>query len=262
MLGVLVVAVACLVPAATFAGGSRPASAASVGGSVATDVTNICPGLHAVYPGDSRGSNFYGLPVAVKINGGALTIGAAAKTTGIMATVCGYFVLPTITARTSSTNVNSPGSPNDCPACSISFAPAEVDVYDTVEVPATIAIAGPISTSVAAEPAANGGLNINFTAPVTASISVPEAGVTCMLGPVSASLTTQTSGTLTGAPITGSLTGATATGVGNAFTVPAATPSTDCPADLLPSLNTLAGLPAPPGVATFTAPFTLATSLT
>lgn len=263
-LGALTLALACLGSAAAFVGGSHAASAAPAGRAIPNvTVATACPTLHAVYPGDSRGSTFYGLPVAVSLSGGTFDVGVAAHTTGITATVCSFFVLPAIAARTSVSSVNAPGSPNDCPGCSISFGTgATVDVYGTVALPATLSPAGPITASIAPQPAPNGGLNLIVTAPVMAAVSVPEAGVSCTLGPVMATLTTGTSGSLTGQPITGSLNNASAAGVSSTFTVPAATPSTDCPADLIPSLNTLTGLPALPGSATFSAPFTFATSLT
>jgi hypothetical protein len=92
-------------------------------------------------------------------------------------------------------------------------------------------------------------------------VSVPQVGVHCTIGPIDVQLTTAVSGTLTGAALSGPMTGSTGRAVGQRFPIPGAQPSTDCPADIVPSTNALAGLPAAPGAGSFAAELEVINSL-
>lgn len=224
----------------------------------AKDVQGICPGLVATFPGDGRGSTFYGLPVAVKLNGGQFNVGPSLKAS-LNATVCGFFVLPTINARTSPGPVNAPGAPNDCPACSISFSGGEINVDNTVMLPASITPTQPMTATVRPQAAAGTGLNIDITMNAGAGVAIPELGVNCSVN-VAARLSTAGPG---GQPIRNSLTNATAVATGGApGGVGGLAPTSTCPAALVPTTNTVVGLPAGGGSNTLNAPLNLYASLT
>ena len=224
----------------------------------AKDVQSICPGLAATFPGDGRGSNFYGLPVAVKLNGGQFSVGPSLKA-NLNATVCGYFVLPQINARTSPGPVNAPGAPNDCPACSISFSGGEINVANTVELPASITPTQPMQASVRPQAAAGTGLNIDITMNAGAGVAIPQLGVNCSVN-VAARLSTAGPG---GHPIEGSLTNASAVATGSApGGIGGLAPSNTCPGAIVPTTNTVVGLPAGGGSNTLNAPLNLYASIT
>jgi len=110
-------------------------------------------------------------------------------------------------------------------------------------------------------PGPNGGLQLTVDAPADAVVKVPQVGVSCTIGPINVVLTTAVSGPLTGSALTGPLTGSVGKVVGDGFAIPGAQPSTDCPADIVPATDGLAGLPAAPGVGSFTANLNIINSL-
>jgi hypothetical protein len=88
----------------------------------------------------------------------------------------------------------------------------------------------------------------------SASASVNLLGMTCTLSVPNVALTTETSGRLTGQPVTGPLTDAQATVVGNTFPIPAIPVSARCPAAIAATLDEALHLPLPAGLGTFVAP--------
>ena len=228
-----------------------------------------CPGLIEAYPGSAKHpatAGFYGLPTGIQLTNGTLQIGPNARTTGVTATVCGYFVLPELDARATPTPVDTIGAPDECPGCSITFAPGSVTIAGLVRLPTTLAPAGPTVTTVSPRPGPNGGLQLTITAPAIATISVPEIGVSCTVGtlaaPIDVLVTTGVSGPLTGQALAGPLTGSTARVVGDQFPVPAIAPSRECIPAIVPATNGLADLPAPPGQTQFQASLNVINSIT
>ena len=214
-----------------------------------------CPNLIEAYPGSSEypaTAGFYGLPTGFTLSGGTLDIGTIAQTTGVSATACGYFVLPTLDARFTPTSVTTRGASDECPGCSLTFHPGSVLLAGLVSLPTTLVPAGPTLSTVSPVTGPGGGLQLTVSAPVNAVVSVPQVGVHCTIGPINVSLTTALSGSLTGSALTGPLTSSTGKLVGQTFPIPGATPSTDCPADIVPATDGLAGIPAGPGHASFT----------
>ena len=249
-----------LAPAATSAQAATPADAA---------LRAECPGLVEAYPGSPRHpatAGFYGLPTGIHLTDGTLDIGSNAQTTGVSATVCGYFILPGLSTRATPTPVDTKGAPDECPGCSITFAPGSVTIAGLVRLPTTLAPAGPTVGIIGPRPGPGGGLELTVTAPAIATITVPEVGVVCTVGthadPIEVSVTTAVSGPLVGQALSGPLTGATARVVGDQFPVPAIAPSADCIAGIVPATNTLAELPAQPGQAQFRGALDVINSLT
>lgn len=125
---------------------------------------------------------------------------------------------------------------------------------------------GTLAATAAKAPAHNGGLDVTVHGSTTAildtsgSASAPNnpntLGNACPVKIPDIPITTLTSGTLAGAPVTGPFHHAQAQVVSNDFPVPAAPPSRTCPPALAQAMNTFLGLPVKPGVATFKAPFT------
>jgi hypothetical protein len=248
---VLVVVLAAVATAAVASTSSRPAGAA------ATDRTPFvqqnCPGTLAVYPPQH---NYYGVPIASQITGGSLTIGSVVKTTGLSATICGLLDFPKLTSTIPAQACNASTEATGC----ITYGDATTTIDGLVDLPTTFT-PGPTSVAVSKTAAPDGGLQLTITAQVTTHVHIARFGVDCAVGPITVTLTTQTSGPLTGAPVTGPLTLASAKIVGATFAVPGAVASFTCPEQLIPATNGLVGLPAAAGVAQFTAPLTLANSL-
>jgi hypothetical protein len=110
------------------------------------------------------------------------------------------------------------------PAENISFAPGSLTLFGLISAPATIIIDGPMTGPF------GGPYQQTPSVPLTSTVNL--LGFKCSLGPFTPVLTTGTSGSLTGTPLTGSLTAQSGTLVANAFTVPAIHPSSTCPAIL------------------------------
>lgn len=243
-----------------------PASAGPGGGTdpSAAALHAQCPNLIEAYPGSSEypaTAGFYGLPTGLTVSAGSLAIGPVARTTNIAATACGYFILPTLNARFTPSSVTTRGAPDECPGCSITFHPGAVTLAGLVTLPTQLFPAGPTTSTISPVPGPNGGLQLSISAPADAVIRVPQVGVACTIGPIDVTLTTAVSGALTGSALAGPLTGSHAVVVGQRFAVPGAVPSTDCPADLIPPTDALAGLPAPPGGASINAQVSAINSL-
>jgi hypothetical protein len=261
---------------------SAPASAQTTASPTYDQVLlSECPNLIEAYPASNPApplhshpatAGFYGLPTAIRLTDGSLTLGSVAKASNVSATLCGYFVLPTLDARVTPSSVTTRGAPDECPGCSITFAPGSVVIAGLVTLPTTLSAAGPAVSTVSPQVGPNGGLELTVTTPVIATIKVPPltgpgaTGVSCTVGdaaaPIEVSVTTAMSGSLTGSALSGPLTGASASVVGERFPVPAIAPATDCPASIVPATNGLAGLPLAPGQSIFTGHLGTINSLT
>jgi len=253
--GVLLASVGALAMA-----GARPAAAATAAGSARTPLVQaLCPDTFSVYPpldSPAQSSSYYGVALATRISGGVLRLGRSTITTGLDATVCGLLRFPQLTATIPGQACTPATEPTGC----ISFGEASTAIDGLVDLPTTFS-AGTTTVSVSHTAAADGGLVVTISTTVTTHVLIARFGVDCSVGPIAVSLTTSTSGPLSGSAVTGPLTDATARIVGASFAVPGATASTTCPSGLIPATDGLVGLPAPAGVGQFSAPLTLANSL-
>ncbi len=245
---------------AGLAASSTAARASAAGGERTALVQQLCPGTVAVYPplgaSNAQSSAYYGVPIASEITGGTLDIGTVVKTTGLSATICGLLRFPQLTASIPGQVCNAATEAAGC----FSYGQATTSIDGLVDLPTTIS-PGPATVTVLHTTAPDGGLEIDIAAQVTTHVHIARFGVDCSVGPIDLTLTTATSGPLSGAPVTGPLYDATAKIVSAAFAVPGANASLTCPAGLVPATDQLVGLPAAPGVALFSAPMTLANSL-
>lgn len=92
------------------------------------------------------------------------------------------------------------------------------------------------------------GGSIDATLTSSLSTTAQVGPFACTIGPITASLTTGTSGSLTGTPFTGSLTGVeSGVLVANDFSVPAVQATPHCPGLVAGLVDILAGLPLAPG---------------
>lgn len=217
----------------------------------ADQVSNLCPGLSVQYPPVNP---FYGMPVAIQITNGSLSFGPIVQDNDLKATICGYFALPSMVADTSAT------STPQCPGCSINVAPTEVLLGNAVALPATVTIPTPPTASVSPVVAANNGIDVTLNMGMSANLNVPEVGMSCSVT-ANAQLTTQRSGSLAGAGITGPLESANATVVGGNFSLPMPPGTNTCPGGMVDAVGGVVGLPAPPGTAHLTAHLAIYASL-
>jgi hypothetical protein len=205
-----------------------------------------------------HGKSYYGVirdevPFSGSIDDGQVSIPPAVVVPHIFASVCGLVLLPELSATIQAGDVHFP---TDTPNVYVSGLEA---------LPITLTFTAPLTSTIAPVPAANGGLDVAVTASNEGSTCSPSAprtscpatslGMSCSVVLNSVTFTTQTSGRLTGQPITGPTKSGQATLVSNDFPVPAVQPSSQCPPAVAFTLNKLLGLPKPAGEATFTAPF-------
>lgn len=106
------------------------------------------------------------------------------------------------------------------------------------------------------------GGTIDATLTSSLSTTAQVGPFACTIGPITATLTTGTSGSLTGTPFTGSLTGVeSGVLVANDFAVPAVQATPSCPGLVASLVNVLAGLPLAPGASSLTFHATLVNGL-
>jgi hypothetical protein len=208
----------------------------------------------------------YAIPFAGYMQDGTLTVGTGNLNVlgPSIADLCGTFSLPS-NSGTSTTSQLYVHNPVDVHAASTS-GPILYHAYIVVTTSTTSQIDN--------TPAGNGGLNLTLqasfagtlvpTTPVGVETPAPGLECTTVVGPIT--FTTQTSGRLTGNPVTGPINDASTYVVANDFPYPAVDPNAPPtpptpPQDRLgcdPNtgakiIDTAAGLPQPPGNATFTA---------
>ena len=179
-----------------------------------------------------------GIPFTSQLTNGTVRIGRLAPVTGASATACG---------------VVDGAFQATIPQGNLSFSRLTVRV-------------GPLSVSVQLAPASDftgpvglgaDGIHITLSGDIVATVKVLV--FRCTIGPYRTTLTTDTSGALTGAPFAGSpMTGRL---VGNEDAVPAVHASLlRCPLPVAALLNAIAGLPAAPGESSNTFDATLVLS--
>jgi hypothetical protein len=180
----------------------------------------------------------------------------------VYAAICGQVMLPQLTGVINGSDPTVAGNPPG----GIHFPPHSPNVYVNganptaattgylEALPITVNFTQPLVAPIVPVAAPNGGLNISITTSNQAAQT--SLGMTCSLVLNNVTFTTQTSGALTGKPVTGPTAAGTAEAVSNNFPVPAVQASPTCPPAVAYTYNKLLGLPLPAGVASFTSPFT------
>lgn len=200
-----------------------------------------CP--KATYPAPDAPANApftaYGVPFRAIIFNGQITLPPNVVIPHLYAVACGLVHLPQLTGTIAASNIQ--------------LATPNIYVAGLEALPASVKF-GTLSASVSLTPASNGGLDVTITGTTLASVTT--LGFTCGIT-LNASFTTETSGKLTGQPVTGPTQQGQALAVGNTFSVPPVVGSNSgtCPPSVAQTFNKLLHLPAGPGVGTFTAPF-------
>jgi hypothetical protein len=191
-----------------------------------------CPG--AEYPPQSP---HYEVPFKGIIFGGEIDLPPNVKVPNLYASVCGLVQLPDLSGSIEPDN--------------IAIATPNVYVGGLEALPSSLLFKELVST-IKLQAAANGGLDISLHGPTTSQVST--LGMTCGVT-INATFSTMADGKLAGRPVTGPTESGEAEVVSNSFGVGAVSPSNSCPPSIAQTFNKLLGLPAAPGVGTFTAPF-------
>lgn len=166
-----------------------------------------------------------------QLTNGDVSIGSVAKSTGNTVEACGALKNQggTLVATVTKDDIH--------------FAPSSTKVL-LLSLPTTMEALGDLSGPMSF--IYGGGANISLSGPIQATAEL--LGSKCTIGPITPTLTTQTSGSLIGTPITnqggGVLTGKV---VANDFAVPAIKPSSTCPSFIAFFTNLVLGLPLAPG---------------
>jgi hypothetical protein len=127
----------------------------------------------------------------------------------------------------------------------MAFAPVSVKVL-FLSLPANIVVNAPVVGPAAISPDFKSA-DVSLTASITAGASM--LGFNCGIGPITPTLTTGKSGTLTGKTFTLANGAYSGTDVANDFAVPGIKKSATCPGLIAFLANMLVGLPAAPGKA-------------
>lgn len=206
-----------------------------------SSLSSPCP--KATYPALGAPANApftpYGVPFRAIIFDGEITLPPNVVIPHLYAVACGLVQLPQLTGTITASNIQ--------------LATPNIYVAGLEALPATVKF-GKLTASVSLTPASNGGLDVAVSGTTLASVTT--LGFTCGIT-LNASFTTQTSGKLSGQPVTGPTQQGQAVVVGNSFSVPAVVGSNSgtCPPSVAQTFNKVLGLPAAPGVGTFSAPF-------
>lgn len=188
------------------------------------------------------------VPFKAIIFGGQITIPPDILIPHLYATACGTVTLPQLSGTITSSDIVL-ANPN----VYINCEPPTHTGNCLEDLPTRVSF-GDLQAKMSLKPAANGGLDITVSGSTQASVS--ELGFTCGIS-VDATFTTQTSGSLSGQPVTGPTEQGQAVVVSNTFAVPAVVGSNtgSCPPSVAQTFNRVLGLPAAAGRGTFTAPF-------
>lgn len=192
------------------------------------------PGYHGPIP--------YEVPFTGTIADGQITVPPNIVVPHIYAAICGLVQLPQLSGVILPGDVHFPPNTPNVYVAGLEALPVKVDFTANL-------IAG-----IAPTPAPNGGLNISIT--TSNATTESTLGMSCSVVLDNVTFTTETSGTLTGKPVTGPTEAGQAQAVSNDFPIPAVQPSPSCPPAIAATFNKLLGLPLPAGVGTFVAPFT------
>jgi hypothetical protein len=186
-----------------------------------------------------------GIPFSSQLSNGTVRIGRLARASGTTATACGL-----VTADASGALVSTVARDN------LAFAPFSLRI-GLLSVPTQVTPVSDFHGTVAGNP--DGTTSITLTGSLTATSRI--LGFSCTIGPFTPTLTTGTSGSLSGAPLVGQLPGPlTGKLVSNDFAVPAARSSARCPSLIARLVNLTVGLPQPVGGSSLTADVSLTTS--
>lgn len=186
-----------------------------------------------------------GIPFSSKLSNGTVKIGRLARASGTTASACGLVTFDPAVGLVSTIAKDN-----------LTFDPFRLRV-GLLSVPTQITAVTDFHGTVAGNP--DGTTSITLTGSVTATSNV--LGFRCTIGPFTPTLTTGTSGSLTGSPLVGQLPGPlTGKLVANDFTVPAARASRGCPGLIAGAVNLLVGLPQPAGGSSLTSDVSLTTS--
>lgn len=216
----------------------------------------------------------YEIPFSGTLNGGVLRVGSTIQAVvgPIDAKFCGRFSLPSETGQARADQIEITDNP----------IPVSVAVMGVQIIGAYAQVTGAVTASLDPVAAPSGGLNIDLSTTVDATLvpdvallgqiglQIPLDGAICSgkAGPIPA--TTRRSGKLQGQPITGPITGGRAVVVSNEFVFPAYQPTNQeanttppppkgtCSPAVAAFFNQLLGLPNPPGVDSFSAPASFA----
>ena len=206
-------AVAALAVLATGAAVTAP-----VGAAPATCGSAPCP---TVAPGPFR------FTFTSELTNGTIDLNGKGTATGASASVCGT-IAPSGGQLVATV-----------PQANISFSPVTVNIFGFLPVQTQVV---PVGDQVGTA-SLGGGINVTLSGPVVAETNL--LGFRCDVGPFTPTLTTGTSGALTGTPFSGNpSTGAL---VSNDFDVPRIAPSRTCPRIVAFFSNLALGLPAPAG---------------
>lgn len=177
-----------------------------------------------------------GIPLTSTLSNGVTHIGKNATIMGSTAKACGILGFDA--------NGNSQAR---IPAKNVQFAPTTTKILGLVDAPTTFRATSALTGPARITPS---GVKTTLTGYVVATASV--LGSSCDI-PLKVTLTTGTSGTLTGVPLkVGSDSVFRGTVVSNSFAVPAIKPTATCNALAAAASNTAIGLPLPGGASTIT----------
>jgi hypothetical protein len=264
----------CLVTASLVVAGSLPTIGTADAESNAEAPAFDCPAPES-FPaaGSPRDANPvpYEVPFSGTLDGGVLRVGSLgvqAVIGPIDAKFCGHLTLPDESGEVANDEIDITDNP----------IPVNAGIMGLQIFGAYVQVKGHITAMIDPHAAASGGLNIDLSTTIDATL-VPTVSALGQLGlqiPLSEAicsgeagpipLTTLKSGRLQGQPITGPLTGGSAVVVSNDFVFPAFTPTApevttvppppkgDCVGAATSAVNLILGLPNPAGVATFVAP--------
>jgi hypothetical protein len=186
-----------------------------------------------------------GIPFSSQLSNGNVRIGKLARASGTTGSACGL-----VTFDPNQGLVSTIARDN------LSFDPFQLRI-GLLSVPTQINPASDFHGTISGNP--DGTTNITLTGSVTATSRV--LGFSCTIGPFTPTLTTGTSGSLSGTPLVGQLPGPlTGKLVANDFAVPAAQASSRCPRAIAKLVNLIVGLPLPAGRSSITSDVSLTTS--
>ncbi len=203
-------------------------------------------------PAASAAPSSIQIPIAIALTNGSATIGSHIAATGITGVSTGTLSIDGSLANPLAIDVPRSDVQIQPNTARLSLGPLGVGLPATFT--ATSALAG------TAQIHANGAITSTISASLETTAQVGP--FSCTIGPITAQLTTGTSGDLTGTPITGLL-GGVQSGVlvADDFAVPAVQPSATCPGLVAVLTNSLAGLPLAPGASSLRFDTTLVNGL-
>jgi hypothetical protein len=177
-----------------------------------------------------------GTPITSQLGNGTLRIGPVARASGTTASGCGLLIFDDQGLRTV------------LPKDNLTFDPFRLKV-GILSVPTTVTAASDFAGPVVLLP--NNAVDASLAGSVTSSANI--LGFRCTIGPFSPTLTTGTSGSLTGSPFVGQPDGSLGGKlVANDFAVPAVRPSARCPAPIAALVNLTTHLPQRAGGSSIT----------